>query len=527
MHLFHVGWENDRLFLWGETSEVEFQVDKAGAGELTRACRTDTLVELLDEHGIAPQPESKKLVAWLPTVDEEAVPSSSVLGPDGTDRGRVKAGRGDDADTTLAPWCVPVVPLDRAAAVDLSGACHNRDMLAPGQLLGGDVANWSRVVRFAGALVAREQFLPGLQSHHGTYRARWEPVFVGEEAERLGTLVDATSPACRALSASKESPPDTAPRTVLLSVLGDLVDFIVRAGWHGQSFASSSDRTASSFDSLHAQWLHALCSTDGRMVGAEEDLEQLAGQVRAWRHRIEATTAAPFRLTFRLEEPEVPEDDEAIEGEPGPWHVRYLLQSTGDPSLQIEVAEAWDPDPSTARVFERADFQPGPYLLSALGQAMGVRPAIEESSWKKEANRFTPEFSVLVHPGSDRDQEEDTFVERVKDYTVVVTNHPLLRRDVELFRALSWDTVVLDEAFDDPDTTDAPSSAPRSAPGRRKLLGRPGSARGRLRPGGGSLHTRRPPEAAGQVSVLAGGRAARRGPRTGVPDRLDRRACCH
>jgi len=142
------------------------------------------------------------------------------------------------------------------------------------------------------------------------------------------------------------------------------------------------------------------------MAGDDEELAHLAGQLRAWRRRIEVTAEAPFRLTFRLEEPDSPEEDEDIEGDPGPWTLRYLLQSTDDPSLQVDVAEAWEPDSSTARVFERHDFQPGPYLLAALGQAMGVWPAIEESLKQpnpsgleldtEQAHAFLREYAPLL-----------------------------------------------------------------------------------------------------------------------------------
>jgi len=162
---------------------------------------------------------------------------------------------------------------------------------------------------------------------------------------------------------------------VLMSVLGDLVDFIIRSGQQRHEAAPSL--TPASFDSLHDQWLNALRAPDGRMDGDGDELADLAGQLRAWRRRIEVTAKAPFRLTFRLEEPEVDEED--VTGDPGPWRVRYLLQSISDPSLQIDVANAWDPETSTQRVFEREDFQSASYLLAALGQAMGVWPAIEAS----------------------------------------------------------------------------------------------------------------------------------------------------
>jgi SNF2 family DNA or RNA helicase len=75
-----------------------------------------------------------------------------------------------------------------------------------------------------------------------------------------------------------------------------------------------------------------------------------------------------------------------------------------------------------------------------------VCPTSVVSNWKKEANRFTPGLSVLVHHGSDRDRTEEAFLERVEDHHLTVTNYALLRRDVDLFRALDWNTVVLDEA---------------------------------------------------------------------------------
>jgi len=322
MRLFHLGWWEGRLHLWGETSDDEAQVDATGSELLPRACRGEALVDLLDERGIALQNEPETLVAWLPTVDGTAVPSSSVLGDPPP----------DDTGATLDPWRVPVVPLDRITAVDLLRGCHDREMFAPGQLLGEDLTYWAHVVRYASALVAREQVLPGLQEQDGgTYQARWTPVFRGEEADRLGTLVQAMPGACRALSTSDDAPPEMPPRTVLQQLLGDLVDVVVRSGLRNRGRARAADRAAASFDSLHDQWLCALRAPDGRMAGDDEELAHLAGQLQAWRRRIEVTAEAPFRLVFRLEEPEVSAESEDIEGDPGPWTLRYRLQSTDDP----------------------------------------------------------------------------------------------------------------------------------------------------------------------------------------------------
>ncbi len=374
MHLFHLGWWSDQLYLWGETSDEDRRLGDAKPNHLSRACQVDVLNDLLDAHGLSGDASPQTLIAWLPTVNGAAVPSSPVLA-------EADEPLSHTAEATLAPWHVPTLPIDRSAIIDLLAGDPERRTFAPGQLLGNDLAYWAHVVRFASALVAREQFLPGMQERNGMYYALWEPVVRGEEAERVSALANAMPPACRALSQSGEKTPEAPPRTALMSVLDDLVDCLVRMSQNGR--AAPSRRAPDTFESLHDQWLHALRTPDGQMKGNTNELTHLAGQLRAWRRRIEVTAGAPFRLTFRLEEPAGSGADD-ITQDAGSWQVRYLLQSTADPSLQIDVSTAWDPKASAQRVFERTNFQPASYLLAALGQAMGVWPAIEESL--KQAN---------------------------------------------------------------------------------------------------------------------------------------------
>jgi len=56
----------------------------------------------------------------------------------------------------------------------LLGACVGKEMLAPGIIIGRDLAFWTIAIRLAGSLVAREGFLPGLQEIQGSYYAHWE-----------------------------------------------------------------------------------------------------------------------------------------------------------------------------------------------------------------------------------------------------------------------------------------------------------------------------------------------------------------
>ncbi len=67
------------------------------------------------------------------------------------------------------------------------------------------------------------------------------------------------------------------------------------------------------------------------------------------------------------------------------------------------------------------------------------------SNWKKEAERFTPGLSILVHHGVDREKEA-SFKSSVSKHSVVVTSYSLLARDFETLREIHWGGVILDEA---------------------------------------------------------------------------------
>ena len=90
---------------------------------------------------------------WLPTVTDRPVPSSALVAelPE------------PGATAALAPWSAAVLPLAPTQAIDLLSACADRETLAPGVIVGPTLAFWARALRFAGALVAREQFVPDVR----------------------------------------------------------------------------------------------------------------------------------------------------------------------------------------------------------------------------------------------------------------------------------------------------------------------------------------------------------------------------
>ena len=300
----------------------------------------------------------ERLLAWLPTVAGEPLPSSPLLIPPGT------APRKVVAMPRLVPWSVSVIPLTPAQAVTVLGASIGRDTLAPGLVVSKDLAWWAHVLRFAGALVARQRFLPGIVESEEGWRARWTPVLDGADAQRRVGLAITMPGACRALTRRvADGPLRETAIAALDHVVAFLVDEIVR------TCASPLAKTPPA-ESAHEAWLRALGAPDGAIDGSAGSLSQLAAGVRQWRRPVAVSSDAPFRLCFRLEEPKVTSVGRR------PWSVRYLLQGRRDPSLLIPAEQAWD-GRSAERLLEEPAVRE--HLLASLGQAAVLCPPIEKS----------------------------------------------------------------------------------------------------------------------------------------------------
>jgi SNF2 family DNA or RNA helicase len=337
----------------------------------------EKLREALTAAGFAPAPRKIALqptVAWLPALNGIPLASSPLIS-------QVPA---PSSPGEIAPWTVTAIPLDVEQALNLLYSCVGKRILKPGVVVGEDLAYWTVAMRFAGELVARQQFLPDVDEEEGEFRARWTPVISGPDAERLRKLADAMPEVARALNLEPDLAPSTARLTALSGFIAQVVDFAVRG-----STESSLPRTQTaplrrakrpSFDNLHDQWLFALRSFDDRLKGESARLAQFASAIAEWQRPIRVPVGAPFRLCFRLEEPEdhTDESSESEDGQ-GAWHVRYLLQDVGDPSLLIPAGQAWAAEGTGALPLKRFAFNVREYLLLSLGQASGICPRIEAS----------------------------------------------------------------------------------------------------------------------------------------------------
>ena len=384
MIILHAGESDGTLVLWGEastdarvrpTSRRRRRSRGASASPHPFAARADDLAGALKETGLSLKPAAKRVrhvEAWLPTRGDNPIPSSSLVAEPSKSR----------AKTKLAAWTVAAYRLSAEEAVELLCASAGRRTLAVGVIVGPDLAYWAEVLRFSGSMVARQQYLPGLTAERDEFCATWDPVFVGADAERLAGLARRMPAVARALSEPDAAAPPEKPSTeVLRRFEATLTDHLVRTAVSDTSPAARHRKNRSSFDSVHDSWLHALMSKDGAVVGDASDLSHLAAQVREWRRPIAVSASSPFRLCFRLEEPEDAAGTDGADDKSSSdvWYVRYLLQPHDDPSLLIPVEEAWKAGGQKLAALTRNGSNVREFLLSSLGQASGICSSITAS----------------------------------------------------------------------------------------------------------------------------------------------------
>ena len=377
MIILHAGQYDGNLALWGEVS-WEGHVDSVSQSPRKKTSRAvlhpfaagiDDLLGALKEAVPGFKHGTKwicSMAAWLPTIRTGPVPSSDIIYD--LPKSRTKA--------KIVPWAVAGYMLSAEDAVNLLCVLMGRRVVAPGVLVGADLAYWADALRLAGSMVTRQQFLPDMTAGSNSYRGAWIPIFVGKDAELFDRLARHMPAVGRALSEPDTVvPPKKSPIVVLGEILTMLTDHLVRTAVYKVS--PSSVRRRKNFDSVHDMWLHSLASPDGLLETKQFDLPQLAAHIHEWQLPVAALAGSPFRLCFRLE---VPDNSKGAAGKSGrTWRISYLLQPHDDPSLLVPADEVWMNKAGKTSVLERRGSNVKEFLLLSLGQASGICPGIAAS----------------------------------------------------------------------------------------------------------------------------------------------------
>jgi superfamily II DNA or RNA helicase len=372
--ILHASFVDDRLVIWGEHATGERQPPlttrrrrpAAAAARLHPFAASDVVLKAALPWLLPTQARAKgRRTVWLPTLGPAPMPSSPLLGETPTG---VAAG-----DPTLSPWLVPCRGLDRFAAVATLRRCHGQTLLAPGVVIGPDLAFWARALRLALAMVVAQRFLPSLTLIDGVGIARWESLPREEDWLSLATLAAAMPPAARAVAVADDTVAPARPvRQCLDAFLAAMVDALVRRTVvFGPEFC---ERAAAN---PQASWLVALDWADGLVDLDQDAAARLAEQVASWRRPLTAVEGAPYRLCIRLEEPSV--DDDAVPDPDAPWRLEYLVQAADDPSLSVPAEHVWKPRSLGARTLKRGGADPRAFLLVAVAQAAALSSRVEGS----------------------------------------------------------------------------------------------------------------------------------------------------
>jgi SNF2 family DNA or RNA helicase len=383
MIILHAGLMEGEFFLWGEAPLGKGQPTKDLRGKrkawvhlnrnelLPYDAGGEVLIVALKTAGVAWKVSKKSVVpirVWLPTANDHPFPSSTLIGepPKGV------------ASTSVRPWKVTSLRLPRELLVEFLCGCIGKQTLGSGVILGKDIAFWATALRFAGALVAKQQFLPTVMDAFGVTLAVWKPVFSGPEAEKFSSLVKSMPVVARALTKKTSSAPDTPSSAVLTEFLVLMLDHLVRSSIGVRSVpANHRKQNRAPYDSVHDAWLDALRLPDGVMQTDPAGFNQLSAQIKDWERPIAISSTGPFKLCFRIEEPKSDEKKLRPVGKRDKtWYVRYLIQATHDPSLLIPAEDVWKGKdvPSLDEEFDAHE-----YLLLSLGQASRICDHIEAS----------------------------------------------------------------------------------------------------------------------------------------------------
>ena len=389
MLMLHFAIDRDKFLLWAEKPLDQSQVPPKRRGRKPKQPRPEAhpfaaewsgLQAALQNIGLAAALPEVKAAAWLPSLEGKPLPSSPLVGESEA------AG-----EPVLLPWLVPVYLLDSGAVLDLLISCRGRHTLAPGVIIGQDLAYWVNCLGFAAGVAARGLFLPGIKAGQGEYRACWQPFVAGGLQEQLSGQALGMPGACRALSLD-DTRPERSGASVLAGFIEQMLDRIVRSNIDENTLRSlrslrSVKAESPEFESLHDRWLYALGSPEAIISGAESELAEFALQIGEWKRRLFTEEAGPLRLCFRLEEPEEDEDEDETESKPGRgktgrpdlWQVRFLLQSKLDPSLMVKAEDVWKRKRAWIALAGTEPGQAREYLLTALGRASTLYPELEAS----------------------------------------------------------------------------------------------------------------------------------------------------
>lgn len=287
----------------------------------------------------------------------------------------------------VSPWTVPTLVCAPTARADVLGTLAEGDV---GIIAGETVRYWNTAASLADELVRGGRVVPHLTVDDDLPRSIWRALpSTSEDFSRLRSLRESMPPLARARVTDEVvdsldeagvwgAADVTDARDVLVSTLDTFVDGIAR------DRLTASDVCPGAEDGdTHERWLASLGRADGHFDADSAELETLREQLDEWTRSLETRSQDGVRLCFRLwpPEPDVQDGDtdELVAVSPDGWELEFLLQAADDPSLIVEASTVWESSEATTEVLDRHLERPQETLLSELGRAASLYPALERA----------------------------------------------------------------------------------------------------------------------------------------------------
>ncbi len=354
MNTLHAAVDEVGLALWAEAPGAGRRPSRAAIPSLPFASGPDKLRELVQElWPFWDAVDVRRQVLWVPSGDAGPTPPDDAPGADLASRA-IRPFRVAAASVPSTWW-----PMLFGGQTRDGGARH----------LGGGVWAdpvwdvWSALLALAESLVVRHQYWPSTRRVGPELYAHWTPDWAPRDRERAASLARRLPGAARALTRDATGAPARDPALVAEWFVAAAVDRLVRD--------SSPPLTLGA--SIHDRWCQALVADDGRLGGSPAELAGLETSVAQWARPLVALAALPFRLVFRVVEPD-PEDDQER------WRIDFRAVSLRDPSLSAGLSALWDDFTAQHRGLGDPWDTVGPdQVLLALGQAAAVSPSVREA----------------------------------------------------------------------------------------------------------------------------------------------------
>ncbi len=233
---------------------------------------------------------------------------------------------------------------------------------------GQDVIFWSGVAKFTLELLARQRFIPSIQTDNGEVEATWKPVINSQnDLERLSIFVNSIPAICCAISESNM------PAEIISNFIKFSADELIRI-W----LENYSERNFLSPENIASIFLNGLTSSKQAIKTTTHNLKIIRESITCWEEklRIEPQSRS-FFTCFRLEEP-VLELDAKVKNY-DKWYLSFHLQSVDDKSLLVPVENIWKRNTSTFEYLENKFCRPEEAFLQDLAQASRLFPPLKES----------------------------------------------------------------------------------------------------------------------------------------------------